>query len=130
MAIMSVASKLNFSNLSRMYFTETGVKRDHDGYYRSLGRVDESLMLNVSFFSQVTEWETAEVENAINEHPLVIESAVVGYPHESKVQGIYAYVICDMTKQNRGLSRSMRSKKKMRSKDELPNRKPDKISKS
>jgi acetyl-CoA synthetase len=39
---------------------------------------------------------TAEVENAINEHPKVIESAVVGYPHEIKGQGIYAYVICDM----------------------------------
>jgi acetyl-CoA synthetase len=39
---------------------------------------------------------TAEVENAINEHPLVIESAVVGYPHAVKGQGIYAYVICDM----------------------------------
>ena len=39
---------------------------------------------------------TAEVENAINEHPKVVESAVVGYPHEIKGQGIYAYVICDM----------------------------------
>ena len=39
---------------------------------------------------------TAEVENAINEHPKVIESAVVGYPHEIKGQGIYAYVICDI----------------------------------
>ena len=39
---------------------------------------------------------TAEIENAINEHPLVVESAVVGYPHEIKGQGIYAYVICDM----------------------------------
>ena len=38
---------------------------------------------------------TAEVENAINEHPSVVESAVVGYPHEIKGQGIYAYVICD-----------------------------------
>jgi acetyl-CoA synthetase len=46
---------------------------------------------------------TAEVENAINEHPLVVESAVVGYPHQVKGQGIYAYVICDMknrTEQN------------------------------
>ena len=43
---------------------------------------------------QGTVWGTAEVENAINEHPAVVESAVVGYPHDIKGQGIYAYVIC------------------------------------
>lgn len=79
-----------FSTYKNMYFTGDGVKRDHDGYYRILGRVDD--VINVSGHRM----GTAEVENAINEHPLVIESAVVGYPHEVKGQGIYAYVICDM----------------------------------
>ncbi|SDC96231.1 acetyl-coenzyme A synthetase [Algoriphagus faecimaris] len=79
-----------FSTYKGMYFTGDGVKRDHDGYYRILGRVDD--VINVSGHRM----GTAEVENAINEHPLVIESAVVGFPHEVKGQGIYAYVICDM----------------------------------
>ena len=79
-----------FSSYENMYFTGDGVKRDHDGYYRILGRVDD--VINVSGHRM----GTAEVENAINEHPKVIESAVVGYPHDIKGQGIYAYVICDM----------------------------------
>jgi acetyl-CoA synthetase len=79
-----------FSTYKGMYFTGDGVKRDEDGYYRILGRVDD--VINVSGHRM----GTAEVENAINEHPKVIESAVVGYPHELKGQGIYAYVICDM----------------------------------
>jgi acetyl-CoA synthetase len=73
-----------------LYFTGDGVKRDEDGYYRILGRVDD--VINVSGHRM----GTAEVENAINEHPQVTESAVVGYPHEIKGQGIYAYVICDL----------------------------------
>ena len=79
-----------FSTYQGMYFTGDGVKRDHDGYLRILGRVDD--VMNVSGHRM----GTAEVENAINEHPQVIESAVVGYPHEIKGQGIYAYVICDI----------------------------------
>ena len=80
-----------FSTYKGMYFTGDGVKRDEDGYYRILGRVDD--VINVSGHRM----GTAEVENAINEHPLVVESAVVGYPHDIKGQGIYAYVIADMT---------------------------------
>ena len=80
-----------FSAYKGLYFTGDGVKRDHDGYYRILGRVDD--VINVSGHRL----GTAEVENAINEHPLVIESAVVGYPHDVKGQGIYAFVICDMS---------------------------------
>ena len=80
-----------FSTYPGMYFTGDGAKRDHDGYLRILGRVDD--VINVSGHRM----GTAEVENAINEHPKVIESAVVGYPHDVKGQGIYAYVICDMT---------------------------------
>ncbi len=79
-----------FSSFKGYYFTGDGVKRDEDGYYRILGRVDD--VINVSGHRM----GTAEVENAINEHPKVIESAVVGYPHDIKGQGIYAYVICDM----------------------------------
>ena len=78
-----------FSTYPGLYFTGDGAKRDHDGYLRILGRVDD--VINVSG----NRMGTAEVENAINEHPKVIESAVVGYPHEIKGQGIYAYVICD-----------------------------------
>ena len=79
-----------FSSFKGYYFTGDGVKRDEDGYYRILGRVDD--VINVSGHRM----GTAEVENAINEHPKVVESAVVGYPHDIKGQGIYAYVICDM----------------------------------
>ena len=76
-----------FTNYKGMYFTGDGVKRDHDGYLRILGRVDD--VINVSGHRM----GTAEVENAINEHEEVVESAVVGYPHEIKGEGIYAYVI-------------------------------------
>ena len=85
-----------FSSFKGYYFTGDGVKRDEDGYYRILGRVDD--VINVSGHRM----GTAEVENAINEHPLVVESAVVGYPHEIKGQGIYAYVICDMEARSEG----------------------------
>ena len=76
-----------FSNYKGMYFTGDAVKRDHDGFLRILGRVDD--VINVSGHRM----GTAEVENAINEHEEVVESAVVGYPHEIKGEGIYAYVI-------------------------------------
>ena len=79
-----------FSTYENMYFTGDGAKRDHDGFIRILGRVDD--VINVSGHRM----GTAEVENAINEHPKVIESAVVGFPHDVKGQGIYAFVICDM----------------------------------
>lgn len=77
-----------FSQYPGLYFTGDGVRRDEDGYYRILGRVDD--VINVSGHRL----GTAEIENAINEHPLVTESAVVGFPHPIKGQGIYAYVIC------------------------------------
>jgi acetyl-CoA synthetase len=77
-----------FSAYKNHYFTGDGAKRDDNGLYRIIGRVDD--VINVSGHRL----GTAEVENAINEHEKVIESAVVGYPHEIKGQGIYAYVIC------------------------------------
>jgi acetyl-CoA synthetase len=78
-----------FSTYKNMYFTGDGCLRDEDGNYRITGRVDD--VLNVSGHRI----GTAEVENAINMHSGVIESAVVGYPHDIKGQGIYAYVIYD-----------------------------------
>ncbi|MCK9450317.1 MAG: acetate--CoA ligase [Bacteroidales bacterium] len=77
-----------FSTYKNMYFSGDGVKRDEDGYYRILGRVDD--VINVSGHRL----GSAEIENAINEHPLISESAVVGFPHDIKGQGIYAYVVC------------------------------------
>ncbi len=76
-----------FSTFPGLYFTGDGVKRDEDGYYRILGRIDD--VINVSGHRL----GTAEIENALNEHPLVAESAVVGMPHDIKGQGIYAYVV-------------------------------------
>ena len=77
-----------FSTFKNLYFTGDGAQRDEDGYYRILGRVDD--VINVSGHRL----GTAEIENAINSHPLVNESAVVGYPHPIKGQGIYAFVVC------------------------------------
>ena len=76
-----------FSAFEDLYFTGDGARRDAEGRYRIIGRVDD--VINVSGHRM----GTAEVENAINEHPNVVESAVVGYPHDIKGQGIYAYVI-------------------------------------
>lgn len=82
--------KLNyFSTYPGKYFTGDGCKRDEDGYIRITGRVDD--VINVSGHRI----GTGEVEDAINEHGYVIESAVVGYPHDIKGQGIWAFVICD-----------------------------------
>lgn len=78
-----------FATYKGLYFTGDGCKRDAEGYYRILGRVDD--VINVSGHRL----STAEIENAIDEHEHVIESAVVGYPHDIKGQGIYAYVVCD-----------------------------------
>ncbi len=76
-----------FSAFENKYFTGDGARRDSNGMYRIIGRVDD--VINVSGHRM----GTAEVENAINEHSNVVESAVVGYPHDIKGQGIYAYII-------------------------------------
>ena len=81
-----------FSTYPGKYFTGDGCKRDADGMYRITGRVDD--VINVSGHRM----GTAEVENAINEHEAVIESAIVGYPHDIKGQGIYAYCIMETNK--------------------------------
>ena len=79
--------KTYFSTYENKYYTGDGAFRDANGNYRITGRVDD--VLNVSGHRI----GTAEIENAINQHKGVIESAVVGYPHDIKGQGIYAYII-------------------------------------
>lgn len=77
-----------FATYPHLYFTGDGCLRNEQGYYRITGRVDD--VLNVSGHRI----GTAELENAINLHSQVVESAVVGYPHSIKGQGIFAYIIC------------------------------------
>lgn len=77
-----------FSNYKGYYFTGDGARRE-EGMYRIIGRVDDVINVSGHRFG------TAEIENAINASRAVTESAVVGYPHDIKGQGIYAYVIVD-----------------------------------
>ncbi|PCI94854.1 MAG: acetate--CoA ligase [Flavobacteriales bacterium] len=77
-----------FSTYPGKYFTGDGCKRDEKGMYRITGRVDD--VINVSGHRI----GTAEVEDALNTHPDVVETAVVSFPHEIKGQGIYAFAIC------------------------------------
>jgi acetyl-CoA synthetase len=88
-----------FSTYENLYFTGDGALRDEHGNYRITGRVDD--VLNVSGHRI----GTAEVENAINMHAGVVESAVVGYPHDIKGQGIYAFVIYGGTMEEDALAR-------------------------
>jgi len=81
--------QMYFSTYKGLYFTGDGARRDEEGFYRLLGRVDD--VINVSGHRI----GTAEIEDAINQHPKVNESAVIGYPHPIKGQGIYAYVTCE-----------------------------------
>ena len=83
-----------FSTYPGKYFTGDGAKRDQEGRYRITGRVDD--VMNVSGHRI----GTAEVEDAIDEHPGVVETAVVGFPHDIKGQGIYAYVILQKGQDN------------------------------
>ncbi len=88
-----------FSAYPELYFTGDGAYRDELGNYRITGRVDD--VLNVSGHRL----GTAEVENAINMHAGVVESAVVGYPHDIKGQGVYAYVIFEHVHGDENLTR-------------------------
>jgi acetyl-CoA synthetase len=88
-----------FSTYPGLYFTGDGCHRDEDGDYRITGRVDD--VLNVSGHRI----GTAEVENAINMHSGVVESAVVGYPHDIKGQGVYAFVIFNGYHEDENLTR-------------------------
>jgi acetyl-CoA synthetase len=83
-----------FSTYPGLYFTGDGCRRDENGFYRITGRVDDVMNISGHRIG------TAEVESAINMHADVVESAVVGYPHDIKGQGIYAYVIAPSTTKN------------------------------
>ncbi len=84
-----------FSHYKGYYFTGDGARRDEEGMYRIIGRVDDVINVSGHRFG------TAEIENAINANDhLVAESAVVGYPHDIKGQGIYAYVITKESPEN------------------------------
>ena len=85
----SRCKEVYFSAYPGKYFTGDGCKRDVDGFYRITGRVDDVINISGHRIG------TAEVEDAINSHPSVIESAVVGFPHSIKGQGIYAFVIAE-----------------------------------
>jgi len=76
-----------FATYKNMYFTGDGARRESNEMYRIIGRVDDVINVSGHRFG------TAEIENAINQNKKVVESAVVGYPHDIKGQGIYAYVI-------------------------------------
>ncbi len=76
-----------FSAFEDKYFTGDGARRDANGFYRIIGRVDDVINVSGHRFG------TAEIEDAINGHLNIVESAVVGYPHDIKGQGIYAYVV-------------------------------------
>lgn len=78
-----------FNKYPGYYLTGDGCRRDEDGYYRITGRVDD--VLNVSGHRL----GTAEIEDAIDDHEKVVESAVVGYPHDVKGEGVYAFAICE-----------------------------------
>jgi acetyl-CoA synthetase len=88
-----------FATYPNLYFTGDGALKDENGFFRITGRVDD--VLNVSGHRI----GTAEVENAINMHAGVVESAVVGYPHDIKGQGIYAFVIVSHTHGDEDLTR-------------------------
>jgi acetyl-CoA synthetase len=83
-----------FSAYKNYYFTGDGARRDENGLYRIIGRVDDVINVSGHRFG------TAEIENAINQNKHVVESAVVGYPHDIKGQGIYAFVICETMPEN------------------------------
>ena len=86
-----------FSAFKNKYFTGDGCYRDENGFYRITGRVDDVLIVSGHNLG------TAEIESAIDQHPNVCETAIVGYPHSIKGNGIYAYVILnsDIKKENK-----------------------------
>ncbi len=108
-----------FSTFPGKYFTGDGCKRDEEGFYRITGRVDDIIIVSGHNMG------TAEVESAIDEHAAVCETAVVGYPHDVKGQGIYAYVICYETPEDEEKLRT--EIRELVSKIIGPIAKPDKI---
>lgn len=90
-----------FSHYDGYYFTGDGAKRDKNGMYRIIGRVDDVINVSGHRFG------TAEIEDAINTNPHVVESAVVGFPHDIKGQGIYAYVVVDSSDEDSIIEQSV-----------------------
>jgi acetyl-CoA synthetase len=107
-----------FSTFPGKYFTGDGAKRDAEGNYRITGRVDDVLIVSGHNLG------TAEIENVINEHPNVAESAVVGYPHDIKGNSIYAYVTLKGNAEGREMTKEI---KDLVSKTLGPICKPEKI---
>lgn len=114
----SRCKEVYFSAYKGKYFTGDGCKRDENGMYRITGRVDD--VINVSGHRI----GTAEVEDALDTHPDVVETAVVGFPHHIKGQGIYAYVICAKKVNENELTKELL---KQVTKEIGPIAKPDKI---
>jgi acetyl-CoA synthetase len=88
-----------FSHYKGYYFTGDGAKRDEDGMYRIIGRIDDVINVSGHRFG------TAEIENAINTNKKVIESAVVGYPHPVKGQSIYAFIVLGGTIEDEAMAK-------------------------
>ncbi|RMB60441.1 acetate--CoA ligase [Dokdonia sinensis] len=86
-----------FSSFKKMYFTGDGARRNEVGYYRITGRVDDVIIVSGHNLG------TAPIEDAINEHPHIAESAVVGFPHDIKGNALYGYVILKDLKENHNL---------------------------
>jgi len=84
-----------FSVFGNNYFTGDGALRDENGMYRITGRVDDVLIVSGHNLG------TAEIESAMDQHKNVCETAIVGYPHPIKGTGIYAYVICHNTAEDK-----------------------------
>ncbi|MEP4787055.1 MAG: acetate--CoA ligase, partial [Gilvibacter sp.] len=84
-----------FSAYKNMYFTGDGALRDEVGYYRITGRVDDVIIVSGHNLG------TAPIEDAVNEHPAVAESAIVGFPHDVKGNALYGYVILKDTGESR-----------------------------
>ncbi|WP_339662635.1 acetate--CoA ligase [uncultured Polaribacter sp.] len=84
-----------FSTFNNMYFTGDGALRDEVGYYRITGRVDDVIIVSGHNLG------TAPIEDAINEHPAVAESAIVGFPHDIKGSALYGYVTLKETGESR-----------------------------
>jgi acetyl-CoA synthetase len=84
-----------FSTYKNMYFTGDGALRDEVGYYRITGRVDDVIIVSGHNLG------TAPIEDAVNEHPAVAESAIVGFPHDVKGNALYGYVILKDTGESR-----------------------------
>ena len=84
-----------FSTFKNYYFTGDGALKDHTGYYRITGRVDDVIIVSGHNLG------TAPIEDAINEHPAVAESAIVGFPHDIKGNALYGYVILKETGEER-----------------------------